>query len=50
MLWIVKNSIWVLGDETLIAPEPECNFDNQPRKENNKFTLLEFQGMNFCEI
>ena len=42
-----KNYIWVLGDESLFVPEPECNFDNPRRIENKKFTLLKFQDMNF---
>ena len=46
LMWIVKVifGFWV---KSLIAPEPECSFDNPPGKENKKFTLLKFQDINF---
>ena len=37
-----------LGDESLIAPEPECNFDNPPRKDmvrNLHFCSLELESL-----
>ena len=37
----------LLGDESLIAPEPECNFDNPPRKEGKTGVLDNFMVMEF---
>ena len=40
----MESSEW---QESNFTKKKECNFDNPPRIENKKFTLLKFQDMNF---